>query len=62
MPLTEEQQAAIDEARADPQPTLRAVSPGMEAWMHAAIPVLDHGPTGNLSHPSVQAALAFRTI
>ena len=43
MPLTEEQQAAIDEARADPQPTLRAVSPGMEAWMHAAIPVLDHG-------------------
>ena len=43
MPLTEEQQAAIDAARADPQPTLRAVSPGMEAWMHAAIPVLDHG-------------------
>ena len=43
MPLTEEQQAAIAEARANPQPTLRAVSPGMEAWMHAAIPVLDHG-------------------
>jgi len=43
MPLTEEQQAAIAEARANPQPTLRAVSPGMEAWMHAANPVLDHG-------------------
>jgi len=43
MPLTEEQQAAIAEARANPQPTLRAVAPGMEAWMHAAIPVLDHG-------------------
>ena len=43
MPLTPEQQAEIDEARATPRPTLRAVSEGMEARLHHAIPVLDHG-------------------
>jgi thymidylate synthase (FAD) len=43
MPLTPEQQAEIDAARATPQMTLRAVSPGMEAHLYRAHPVLDHG-------------------
>lgn len=43
MPLTPEQQAEIDEARANPRPTLRAVSEGMERHLYVAHPVLDHG-------------------
>jgi thymidylate synthase (FAD) len=43
MPLTPEQQAEIDAARATPQMTLRAVSPGMEAHLYRAHAVLDHG-------------------
>lgn len=43
MPLTPEQQAEIDEARATPRPTLRAVSEGMERHLYVAHPVLDHG-------------------
>ena len=43
MPLTAEQQAEIDAQRANPQPTLRAVSPGIEAHLYTAQPVLDHG-------------------
>jgi thymidylate synthase (FAD) len=43
MPLTPEQQAEIDENRSNPQPTLRAVSPGMEQHLYKAVPVLDHG-------------------
>jgi len=43
MPLSPEAQAEIDAARATPQPTLRAVSPGMEAHLYTAQPVLDHG-------------------
>ena len=43
MPLTPEQQAEIDAARATPQMTLRAVSPGMEAHLYRAHGVLDHG-------------------
>ncbi len=43
MPLTPEQSAEIDAARATPRPTLRAVSPGMEAHLYLAHPVLDHG-------------------
>lgn len=43
MPLTPEQQAEIDEARANPRPTLRAVSDGMERHLYVAHPVLDHG-------------------
>lgn len=43
MPLTPEQQAEIDEQRAHPQPTLRAVAPGMEKHLYTAHPVLDHG-------------------
>jgi thymidylate synthase (FAD) len=43
MPLNPEQQAEIDELRANPQPTLRAVAPGMEKHLYRAAPVLDHG-------------------
>ncbi|WP_449045498.1 FAD-dependent thymidylate synthase [Paracoccus versutus] len=43
MPLTPEQQAEIDELRASPGPTLRAVSEGMEGHLYRAHPVLDHG-------------------
>ena len=43
MPLTPDQIAEIEAARANPQPTLRAVSPGMEAHLYRAHPVLDHG-------------------
>ena len=43
MPLTEDQKAEIAAARADAQVTARATSPGIEAWLHREIPVLDHG-------------------
>ena len=43
MPLSPEQQAEIDAQRANPQPTLRAVAPGLEAQLYKAHPVLDHG-------------------
>jgi thymidylate synthase (FAD) len=43
MPLTPDQQAEIDAQRGQSQPTRRAVSPGMEAHLYTAIPVLDHG-------------------
>jgi len=43
MSLTPEQLAEIEAARATPQSTLRAVSPGMEAHLYRAYPVLDHG-------------------
>ena len=43
MPLSPDQLAEIEAARANPQPTLRAVSPGMEAHLYTAHPVLDHG-------------------
>lgn len=43
MSLTPEQLAEIEAARAAPRPTLRAVSPGMEAQLFRAHPVLDHG-------------------
>ena len=43
MPLTPDQQAEVDAQRAQTVPTRRAVSPGMEAHLYTAIPVLDHG-------------------
>ncbi len=43
MPLTPEQKAEIDAVRATPRETLRATAPGMEAQLHIAHPVLDHG-------------------
>ncbi len=43
MPLSPEQIAEIEEQRASPRPTLRAVSDGMEAHLYKAHEVLDHG-------------------
>ena len=43
MPLTPEQEAEIAALRASPRPTLRAVSDGMEAYLHRPLAVLDHG-------------------
>lgn len=43
MPLTPEQSAEIEAARATPRQTLRAVSEGMERHLYLAHPVLDHG-------------------
>jgi thymidylate synthase (FAD) len=43
MSLTAEQIAEIEAARANPQLTLRATSPGMEAHLYRAHQVLDHG-------------------
>ena len=43
MPLTPDQKAEIEAARANPRPTLRAVSEGMEAHLYRAHEVLDHG-------------------
>ncbi|WP_135450351.1 FAD-dependent thymidylate synthase [Tabrizicola caldifontis] len=43
MPLTPEQLAEIEAARANPRHTLRAVSDGMEAHLYRVHPVLDHG-------------------
>ncbi|MEE4187030.1 MAG: FAD-dependent thymidylate synthase [Roseobacter sp.] len=43
MPLSPEQSAEITELRANAQPTLRAVSPGMEKHLYEAKEVLDHG-------------------
>ena len=40
-PQTPEQEIA--EMRANPQPTLRAVAPGMEKHLYTINPVLDHG-------------------
>jgi len=43
MPLTDDQNAEIAALRAAPRSTLRAVSEGMEARLHSAHKVLDHG-------------------
>jgi len=43
MPITPDQQAEIDQLRSQTQPTLRAVSEGMEAHLYKAREVLDHG-------------------
>jgi thymidylate synthase (FAD) len=43
MPLTPEQQAEIDEQRAQSHTTRRAISPGMEEHLYVAHEVLDHG-------------------
>jgi len=43
MPLTPEQQAEIDQQRASPRQTLRAVAEGIERHLYLAHPVLDHG-------------------
>ena len=43
MPITPEQQAEIDAARAQAQPTLRATASGLEQHLYKAHQVLDHG-------------------
>ncbi|MGE0714566.1 MAG: FAD-dependent thymidylate synthase [Alphaproteobacteria bacterium] len=43
MALTPDQQSEIDQLRAETRPTLRATVPALEASLHTAIPVLDHG-------------------
>lgn len=43
MPLSADQLAEIEAARATPRLTLRAVSEGMESHLYKAYPVLDHG-------------------
>jgi len=43
MPLLPEQQAEIDDARAQSRQTIRATAPGLEQHLYTAHPVLDHG-------------------
>ena len=43
MPLTPEQQAEIDAARAETNATRRVVAPALEEILYQPIPVLDHG-------------------
>ena len=57
MPLTEDQQAEIDELRSTPRPTLRAVSEGMEAHLYKAYPVLDHGHVRVIDYMGDDAAI-----
>jgi len=50
----EEEIAAL---RADPRPTLRATSPGMEAHLYTPIPVLDHGHIRVIDYMGDDAAI-----
>ena len=43
MTLSAEQAEAIERSRSNTAPTLRAVSPGLEAILYQPLPVLDHG-------------------
>ena len=43
MPLTKDQQAEIDQARAQAQTTRRVTVPALEEILYQALPVLDHG-------------------
>jgi thymidylate synthase (FAD) len=43
MPLSTDQQAEIDQARAGAQPSLRPIAPALEEILYRALPVLDHG-------------------
>jgi thymidylate synthase (FAD) len=43
MPLTAQQAAEIEALRANSQPTIRQVSPGVESLLYTPLPVLDHG-------------------
>lgn len=42
-PLTPDQQAEVDAARAESQPTRRATVPALEEILYEGLPVLDHG-------------------
>lgn len=43
MPLSSDQQAEIDQARGEAQPTRRPIAPALEEILYKALPVLDHG-------------------
>jgi thymidylate synthase (FAD) len=43
MPLTSEQQAAVDSLRTEANPTRRATVPALEEILYEPVPVLDHG-------------------
>ena len=55
--ISEEQKAEIAAARAEPRPTLRAVSEGMEARLYTAHPVLDHGLVRVIDYMGNDAAI-----
>ena len=57
MPLTPDQIAEIEAARATPRLTLRAVSEGMEAHLYKANPVLDHGLVRVIDYMGDDAAI-----
>ena len=57
MPLSPEQIADIEAARATPRLTLRAVSEGMETHLYKAYPVLDHGLVRVIDYMGDDAAI-----
>ncbi len=57
MPLSPEQIADIEAARATPRLTLRAVSEGMESHLYKAYPVLDHGLVRVIDYMGDDAAI-----
>ena len=57
MPLSADQLAEIEAARATPRLTLRAVSAGMEAHLYRAYPVLDHGLVRVIDYMGDDAAI-----
>ena len=57
MPLTPDQAAEIEAARATPRQTLRAVSEGMEAHLYRAHEVLDHGFVRVIDYMGCDAAI-----
>ena len=57
MPLTPQQQAEITQLRANSRPTLRDVSPGLEAKLYEPVPVLDHGFVRVVDYMGTDAAI-----
>ncbi len=57
MPITPDQQAEIDEQRAQSHTTLRATAPGLEAQLYRAHPVLDHGLVRVIDYMGDDAAI-----
>jgi thymidylate synthase (FAD) len=57
MPLSPDQLAEIAAARSEAHPTLRATSPGMEAHLYVAHPVLDHGLVRVIDYMGDDAAI-----
>ena len=57
MPLSPDQLAEIEAARATPRLTLRAVSDGMEQHLYKANPVLDHGFVRVIDYMGTDAAI-----